>query len=91
MPDNHSAGELENFVIQMVPADDPVWPLSQRYIDEIPNPPFAASKTVRAQLYAWLAAREDPRQMGLAIRARDLDVDGDLCQRFVAWLTRLFG
>ena len=91
MPDNGSTGELEDFVVQMIPPDDQVWPLSKRYIDQISNPPFTASKTLRAQLYAWLAARERPRHIGLAIRAEDLDVDGDLCRQFVAWLTRLFG
>ena len=92
MPDNESSGELEDFVEQMIPAGDPVWPLSQRYIDGIPqaNRKFAPLKTLRAQLYAWLAAREDPRQMGLAIQARDLAVDGALCQGFVEWLMALF-
>lgn len=92
MPDNESSGELEDFVEQMIPAGDPVWPLSQRYIDGIPqaNRKFAPPKTLRAQLYAWLAAREDPRQMGLAIQARDLAVDGALCQGFVEWLMALF-
>ena len=93
MPDNTSAGELEDFVAQMIPDGDPVWPESRRYIAGIPaaDRKFAAHKTLRAQIHAWLAAREDPRQMGLAIRARDLDVDGPLCQKFVAWLTNLFG
>ncbi|MCY3802071.1 MAG: hypothetical protein OXG46_10885 [Chloroflexi bacterium] len=90
MPDNSSVGQLEDFVVTMIPADDPVWPLAQRYIEGIPAPAFSAGKTLRAQLYAWLAARERPRHMGLAIRAGDLDVDGDLCQKFVDWLTRLF-
>ena len=48
-------------------------------------------KTRRAEVHAWLATREKPRQMGQAITARDLDVDSKLCQRFVAWLRRLFG
>ncbi len=93
MPDNTSAGELEDFVAQMIPGADPVWPLSRRYIAGIPaaDRKFAAHKTLRAQIHAWLAARKDPRQMGLAIHARDLDVDGPLCQKFVAWLTNLFG
>ena len=92
MPDNESSGELEDFVEQMIPAGDPVWPLSQRYIDGIPqdNRKFAKHKTLRAQLYAWLAAREDPRQMGLAIGVGDLAVDGALCQGFVEWLMALF-
>ena len=92
MPDNEATGELEDFVIQMIPDGDAVWPLSKRYIDEIPRAEqrFPSKKTPRAQLYAWLAAREDFRQMGLAIRAGDLSVDGELCQKFVAWLTKLF-
>ncbi len=93
MPDNLSAGELENFVVQMIPEGDQVWPLSQRYIREIPQEErkFSDGKTLRAQLYAWLAAREDPRRMGLAIRAQDLKVDGTLSQKFVVWLNNLFG
>ena len=92
MPDNTSQGELEDFVVQMIPNCDPVLPLSQRYITGIPTAArkFSEKKELRAQLYAWLAAREDPRQMGTAIRAGDLEVDGALCQEFVAWLTRLF-
>ena len=93
MPDNQSPGELEDFVAQMIPDGDPVWPLSQDYIDGIPvsDRKFAHGKTLRAKIHAWLAAREDPRQMGLAIRARDLDIGGDLCTRFTAWLDMLFG
>ena len=92
MPDNESSGELEDFVKQMIPTGDPVWPLSQRYIDGIPqaNRKFADHKKPRAQLYAWLATRKDPRQMGLAIKARDLNVEGILCKKFVAWLMALF-
>jgi hypothetical protein len=93
MPDNMSVGELEDFVVKMIPEGDQVWPLSQRYIEEIPEEErkFSDGKTLRAQLYAWLAAREDPRLMGLAIRAQDLKVDGTLSQKFVAWLNTLFG
>ena len=92
MPDNASKGELENFVAQMIPDGDAVWPLSQDYIEGIPAAArkFSEKKKARAQVHAWLAAREDPRRMGEAIRTRDLAVDGALCQAFVAWLKRLF-
>ena len=91
MPDNLNPGELEDFVERMIPAGDPVWPLSQQYIAGIPSTDrkFAAGKTLRAQIHAWLATREDPRQVGLAIRAHDLEINGPLCQRFLAWLNRL--
>ena len=92
MPDNTSSGELEDFVVQMVPAKDTVWPKSQRYIDAIPQQDrkFSEQKTQRAKLHAWLAAREDPRRMGSAIGARDLEIDGVLCRAFLAWLQALF-
>jgi len=92
MPDNAAPGELEDFVIQMIPDRDAVWPLAQRYIDGIPCAERKFKKKIlRAQVHAWLASREDPRRMGEAIRTRDLEIDGPLCQQFVAWLQRLFG
>ena len=92
MPDNRCKGELENFVAQMIPASDAVWPLSRDYIEGIPTTErkFIEKKKLRAQVHAWLAAREDPRRMGEAIRTRDLEIDGPLCQKFVAWLQKLF-
>ena len=92
MPDNATPGELENFVAQMIPNGDAVWPLSQAYIDGIPcaERKFSAKKKKRAQVHAWLAAREDPRLMGAAIGAGDLAVDGALCRAFVSWLKALF-
>ena len=93
MPDNTSTGELEDFVAKMVPSDDTVWPMSKGYIEGIPRQErkFREGKILRAQIHAWLAAREDPRQMGLAIKTEDLDIDGPLCKRFACWLERLFG
>ena len=92
MPDNASSGELEDFVSEMIPDDDPVWPRTQRYIDGIPEEDrkFTGRKTQRAKLHAWLATREDPRLMGAAIRTGDLRVDGELSTRFADWLRRLF-
>ena len=88
MPNNQSLGELEDFVAEMIPDNDPVWPLSQDYISRIPDEyrEFAENKASTAEVYAWLAAREDPRQMGAAIGARDLDIDGYLCTHFTDWL-----
>lgn len=91
MPDNETPGELEDFIASMIPPHDVVWPLSREYIRDIPEPRKFKGKTRRAEVHAWLATREKPRRMGQAITARDLDVDSKLCQRFVAWLRRLFG
>lgn len=87
-----STGELEDFVMQMIPEGDPVWPLATRYIGEIPKADrkFQENKTRRAELYAWLAARENPKQMGSAIGSYDLNVDGIRCKNFLDWLKILF-
>ena len=92
MPNNTSPGELENFISEMIPDDDPVWPLSEDYIDGIPEADrkFTEKKILRAKIHAWLAAREDPRQMGAAIGARDLHIDGTLSTTFANWLRQLF-
>lgn len=53
MPDNRSPGELEDFVQTMIPGDDPVWPRSKQYIDDIPDTlrKFKPKKKSRAELY----------------------------------------
>lgn len=93
MPDNSSPGQLEDFIAAMIPDGDPIWPRSRSYVDDIPEThrKFKPPKTLRAQVHAWLAAREDPRQIGQAITAGDLDVDAEVCRRFADWLRNLFG
>lgn len=93
MPNNESPGELENFLAEMIPEDDAVWPLARAYINGIPpdHREFQEGKTLRAQIHAWLAAREDPRPPGLAIGTHDLEIGRPLCVRFTAWLRQLFG
>ncbi|MDE2785495.1 MAG: hypothetical protein OXL37_02410 [Chloroflexota bacterium] len=91
MPDNATTGELEDFVVQMVPSTDPVWPMARAYINGLPRPwKFASNKITKAEVHAWLSASKHPGLIGLAIRDGDLVVNNPLCQRFLAWLNRLF-
>ncbi|MCY3878831.1 MAG: hypothetical protein OXF74_06590 [Rhodobacteraceae bacterium] len=92
MPDNRRSGELEDFVQEMIPPADPVWPLAERYINGIPaaDRKFSDSKLTRAYVHAWLATREKPRPMGTAITARDLNYDTPLANTFIKWLHTLF-
>ena len=92
MPDNQSIGELEDFALDMLPANDTVWQSSVSYIDGIPQSErkFKPDKTDKAKLHAWLATRREPGRMGAAVGAGDLEIDGSLCQNFLSWLTRLF-
>ena len=66
MPDNETAGELEDFVIQMIPAGDPVWPRSQDYIAGITlaDRKFAENKIAKSEVHAWLATRADSQADG---------------------------
>ena len=91
MPDNASPGDLEDFVVKLVPEDDPVWPRVGQYIDNIPisDREFREQKTACAKLYAWLATRKDPQQMGAAINRGSL-VAAPPAKNFVKWLQELF-
>ena len=93
MPDNNQPGELENFVADLIPENDPVWPMAQRFIDDIPPDLrlFRPQKLKRAHVHAWLSTREKPRPMGLAIKAGDLRHEAPIAARFVQWIRNLFG
>lgn len=92
-PDNRNPGELEDFIISLIPQNDPIWPLSEEYIDAILARhlnKFTPGKKSRAQVHAWLAVREDPRRMGQAIQYGDLNPNAPPFAAFANWLTRLF-
>ena len=82
MPDNKGSGELEDFVYNMIPVNDPIFPRAKRYIDEIPenDRKFTDGKLTRAHVHAWLATRKKPRPMGTAITAGDLLHDASIRQ-----------
>ena len=93
MPNNSTPGELENFVAELVPKGDPIWPLAEQYIDGIPGEHrrFSTRKELRAKLHAWLATRQEPRRMGAAIGTAELDAEAPIASQFVDWLRILFG
>ena len=93
MPDNGTKGQLEDFIQKLIPARDPVLPLAAAYIDKIPGNArkFTKRKTQRAKIHAWLAARKEPRKMGQAILAGDLDANAQPAKHFMDWLRQLFG
>ncbi len=92
-PDNQNPGEIEDFIKSLIPEDDTILPLSEKYIDKVlaqcPKQ-FKPGKKSRAQVHAWLAVRDKPRPMGLAIKSRDLNAKAPTCATFVNWLKRLF-
>lgn len=72
--------------------DDPVWPLAGNYIDGIPGDArkFKRGKSLRATIHAWLATRAEPRKMGAAIGAGDIDAAKPPATTFTAWLRAVF-
>ena len=47
-------------------------------------------KRTRAEVWARLATRKEPSRFDEAIKNGDLNINDELCQRFMAWLNRLF-
>ena len=92
MPDNKSHGEVENFALRMIRQNDPVWPLSKRYIEDVPDADrkFAPDKIDKAKVHAWLATKKEPGRLAAAVGAGELDVTGMLCKDFLNWIKELF-
>jgi hypothetical protein len=92
MPDNTTAGMLEDFIASLVPAGDALLARAAATIDSIPAEErrFSPVHRSKALIHTWLAWQEQPGSpMGQAIGKRDLDAQAPQAQRFVAWLQRL--
>ncbi|HYW11930.1 MAG TPA: DUF3226 domain-containing protein [Longimicrobium sp.] len=92
MPDNTTAGMLEDFIASLVPAGDALLARAAAAIDAIPAKErrFSPVHRSKAIIHTWLAWQEQPGSpMGQAIGKRDLDAQAPQAQRFVAWLQRL--
>lgn len=90
MPDNVNSGELENFVSDLIPVGDTVWPRAQDYIAGLPSddrPPQPA----KAEVHAWLAVRTEGSQMGTSVRAGAFDLGRPAARSFLDWLRKVFG
>ncbi len=90
MPDNGSKGELEDFVLEMIPKEDEVIPLAKKYIEEIPKKwqEFGKKRT-KAELFAWLANARKPGRIGASIDTGKIKVDSSNSNAFVEWLKQL--
>lgn len=93
MPDNSSGGELEDFLIGLVPSGDLVWPLAQAYVGEAFEhiSPGERPKRLKAEIHAWLAGKNGGLPMGLSVGMGLFDVGDPTAQAFVAWLREVFG
>lgn len=94
MPDNLSAGMLEDF-LHRLNATDALMQYAAATVDALPpelrrfDPATRRSKAVVHTHLAWQA--EPGKPYGLAIKANHLATDHPLADAFVAWLEALFG
>lgn len=92
MPDNTAPGAVEQFVRNLIPADDALWPLAHETVASIPRPlrRFSDSATIKAELHTWLAWQEEPgTRMGAAITKRYLQRGSVTADAFATWVQRL--
>lgn len=92
MPDNVLPGILEDFVKQLVPPDDDLWPLVERSVAAIPatSRRFHTAAERKAEIHTYLAWQENPgTRMGSAITNQYFEANAALALTFVEWFTRL--
>jgi hypothetical protein len=93
MPDNTSAGTLEDFVRLLVRPADALWAHAGRVVDEIPEElrRFKPAQRAKVHAHTWLAWQKDPGlRLGPAVERRLLDPGAPNAVTFVDWLRRLF-
>jgi len=92
MPDNRSAGALEDFVARLIASGDVLWPKAQSDVNNIPvqNRRFKETYLSKAHIHTWLAWQEEPgTRMGETFRKRYLDPNHPQANAFVSWIKRL--
>jgi hypothetical protein len=94
MPDNSSAGMLENFLQHLVPAgQEPLWQFASSSTAEARSrgAPYRTAHEAKARIHAWLAWQDPPGQpFGTAMTQKILDVQLASSAPFVAWFRKLY-
>jgi len=92
MPDNKSAGALEDFVGKLIAEDDTLWPKAQADVNGIPKADrrFKETYLSKAHVHTWLAWQEEPgTRMGETFKKKYLDPNHPQATAFVNWIRRL--
>ena len=97
MPDNGSAGELEDLLFEMI-CEDHCWQHAREYVEKISKQEqrFQDHKTKKANVYAWLAVQENPggpsgQSIAKAMASKYLNIDISEAQPFRQWLGKIQG
>lgn len=92
MPDNKTAGILEDFLQYLIPKSDALFSHAVNSVDSLPEQRFKDKDRPKALIHTWLAWQKEPgRPYGTAITARFLDPDLPQADVLASWLERLFG
>ena len=92
MPDNQSAGALEDFVGKLIGEEDNLWPKAQSDVNRIPHEDrrFKETYLSKAHVHTWLAWQEEPgTKMGETFRKKYLDPEQPQALVFVEWIRQL--
>ena len=93
MPDNISAGALEEFARLLVPTGDKLLPEAEMAVQRAiaVERRFGPTHETKASIHTWLAWQAEPgRPMGQAIMKRFLDPTSAHANTLYAWLRALF-
>ncbi|MBM7116561.1 DUF3226 domain-containing protein [Archangium primigenium] len=93
MPDNQQPGILEDFLGNLVPANDPCWAYAEEATVKARSlgGALAQKDQIKGRIHTWLAWQTDPGlPFGTALTARLLGHDSPQALAFVSWFQRLF-
>ena len=95
--DLEQGGALEDFALQLIPADDQLLAKARATLSEVEGlsgveeQRYTITHRSKALIHTWLAWQRNPGlPMGTAMRAGYLRHDAPLAFTFIAWLQRLF-
>jgi len=94
MPDNQSAGEIEDFFLQLIDEEGFHLQRARKVVGDLIEQKqnlFDISNRSKAEVHTWLAWQKEPdRTMGVAIGKNWASAKPPLATRFAAWFSQLF-
>lgn len=93
MPDNQRSGALEEFLVDLIPAEDSVWGFAQDVSLEAKRrgAPFEDRHASKAAVRTWLAWRKQPGvPLGMAISNGYFNPRPPVALSFVDWFQQMF-
>ena len=94
MPNNRFEGMLEDFALNMIPAEDLLIRKVEVVLSELEAEGIQRYKQVhrsKAKIHTFLAWQDEPgKPIGQAITARILNPDAEEAKAFIGWLNKLY-